>query len=84
MCFLGIDFWILPNFFADDLGFWDSFKPRYSFHFSLEELKRSYLYRLTVLFVLLAFGYWVYTQPTEFDSFVANQRAFVVRRGKRK
>lgn len=73
----GIDFWILPNFFADDAGFWDSFKPLYSFHFSLQTLRETVLYRLAALAILISIGVWVYTQPTEFDEFVASQRAFV-------
>jgi len=74
---VGIDFWILPNFFADDAGFWDSFRPVYSFHFSLQNIKDSWQYRLAVVACVGAIVYWVYTQPTEFDEFVASQRAFV-------
>jgi len=74
---VGVDFWILPNFFADDAGFWDSFKPLYSFHASVQNIRDSYQYRLAVIICMVSCAYWVYTQPTEFDEFVASQRAFV-------
>jgi len=74
---IGIDFWILPNFFADDAGFWDSFKPMYSFDASVQNIRETWPYRLTAFLGLLFVTYWVVTQPTEFDEFVASQRAFV-------
>jgi len=75
---VGVDLWILPNFFADDLGFWDSFRPAVSLTLvTRDELKASWPYRLAVLGGLVAFAYWAWTQPTEFDVFVASQRAFV-------
>lgn len=74
---MGIDFWILPNFFADDLGFFESFRPVYTVSFGVEEIKKSWPYRVAVVACLAAAAYWVLTQPTEFDEFVASQRAFV-------
>ena len=75
---VGVDFWILPNFFADDVEFWDSFKPLVSLEVcNLTTLRQSIVYRVLVLGGLVSFVYWVLTQPTEFDTFVAQQRAFV-------
>ena len=75
---VGIDFWILPNFFADDLDFYSSFRPAVSFALATrEELRASWPYRLVVLLCLVSFAYWVVTAPTEFDVFVAQQRQFV-------
>jgi translocation protein SEC62 len=75
---IGIDLWILPNFFADDLGFFDSFKPIYSLSmWNQRDIRASWPYRLVMLLTLCGFVYWVVTQPTEFDVFVAQQRQFV-------
>ena len=74
---VGVDFWILPNFFADDLGIVESFRPAYSFHTSFETIKETWVSRLLVSLFVAATVFWFYTQPTEFDEFVASQRAFV-------
>lgn len=74
---LGMDFWVLPNFFADDLGIVESFRPLYSFHLSKQNLKDTWPYRLAMCGLVVSLVYWIATQPTEFDEFVAQQRQFV-------
>jgi translocation protein SEC62 len=70
----GYEFWILPNVFDEELPFWDSFKPGYSFEPSGEGQALS---RAAVLALFLAFGYWVFTQPTDFDKYIHVQRSFI-------
>jgi translocation protein SEC62 len=74
---VGIDFWILPNFFADDLGILESFRPTYSFNASWSNAKETWYSRAAVVAFLAGTAYWVSTQPTDFDEFVASQRSFV-------
>lgn len=74
---VGMDFWILPNFFADDLSIVESFRPLYSFSFSMEDVSRTWPYRVAVILAIASSVFWFMTQPTEFDEFVASQRAFV-------
>ena len=75
---VGIDFWVLPNFFADDLGIMDSFRPLYSYQGpSLKNIRETWPYRLIVVLALLGMAAWVFTQPTEFDVFLAQNRKFV-------
>lgn len=74
---VGVDFWVLPNFFADDLGVVESFRPAYTFACSVENIKQTFVYRLAVVGLLCSAAVWVYTQPTEFDEFMAQQRQFV-------
>ena len=69
LCFwlIGFEFWFLPNLFDESLGFYDSFKPVYSW----ERTKPGQLmYRVGVC-------YWAVTQPSEFDGFVAAQGDFL-------
>jgi len=75
---VGIDFWILPNFFADDLGIMDSFRPAYSFQGpSKANFRETWPYRAIVVAALAGAALWVWTQPTEFDVFLAQNRKFV-------
>jgi translocation protein SEC62 len=75
---MGVDFWILPNFFADDLGVYESFRPAYSYSGpSLANMRETWPYRLVVVAALATFVGWVVTQPTEFDVFLAQNRKFV-------
>ena len=70
----GYSIWILPNVFDDDLSVSDSFKPLISME---QSSPGQSLTRVAVLGALAAMCYWVYTQPTEFDTFVGMQRQFV-------
>ena len=71
----GYDFWILPNVFADDLGFCDSFRP--GIWIEKHEAGDGQLYyRLALLAGTIALGYWMYIQPTEFDDYVEGTRKF--------
>lgn len=71
---LGFDFWIWPNLFDEHLGFYDSFKPMYSF----EKGKAGQLYwRIGIFFGFFSFCYWAVTQPSEFDGFKSAQVDFV-------
>ena len=67
---VGYEFWILPNLFAE-VGILDSFRPTYRFH---KGEATAWYYRVIALIVFLAFGYWVYQQPTEFDEYISIQR----------
>ena len=71
---LGYDFWILPNLFDEQLGFFASFVPLYSF----EKTKEGQLYyRIGVFVAFFSFCYWAVTQPSEFDGFVKGQGDFI-------
>jgi len=71
---LGYDFWILPNLFDEQLGFFASFVPLYS----LERTKDGQLYyRIGVAVAFFSFCYWAVTQPSEFDGFVKGQGDFI-------
>lgn len=71
---IGYEFWFLPNLFDESLGFFDSFKPVYSF----ETTKPGQLpYRIGVGVAFFSFCYWAVTQPSEFDGFVAAQGDFL-------
>mmetsp|Transcript_11553 Transcript_11553/g.13270 ORF Transcript_11553/g.13270 Transcript_11553/m.13270 type:complete len:314 (+) Transcript_11553:75-1016(+) len=75
---LGYDFWILPNVFMDDLGIYDSFIPLYSFEKDPSFYETDMLlYRGATLVVTAALGYWVYSQPTEFDEIMVVQKKFL-------
>jgi hypothetical protein len=71
---VGIEFWIFPNMFDESLSVVDSFKPVYSIHQSGPGML---FYRLGTMIGLVAFGYWAYTQPTDFDELMAAQKGFV-------
>lgn len=76
LCFwlIGFEFWFLPNLFDESLGFYDSFKPVYSW----ERTKAGQLmYRIGVGVAFFSFCYWAVTQPSEFDGFVAAQGDFL-------
>ncbi|GBG24516.1 Translocation protein sec62 [Hondaea fermentalgiana] len=73
---IGFEFWILPNFFDDDLGVADSFRPVYSFQ-TADDLMQSYYFRISGAFVLIAFAAWCWQQPTEFDELYAQQMEFL-------
>lgn len=74
MWLLGYDFWIFPRLFDESLSFQDSFKPVISFE---KGSPGQGLYRVGLIVALVAFGYWAYTQPTEFDGFVQAQKEFI-------
>ena len=71
---VGIEFWILPNFFDDSLPFMDSFKPIYSLE---SGSPGQMLYRIGTMFAMVAAGYYVYTQPTDWDVMMQTQQSFV-------
>ncbi|RYH16349.1 hypothetical protein EON65_30245, partial [archaeon] len=71
---LGYEFWIFPRLFDESLSFQDSFKPIYSFE---KGSTGQGLYRLALVASLIGFGYWAYTQPTEFDGFLTAQKEFI-------
>mmetsp|Transcript_1333 Transcript_1333/g.2342 ORF Transcript_1333/g.2342 Transcript_1333/m.2342 type:complete len:393 (+) Transcript_1333:161-1339(+) len=73
---VGFEFWILPNFFDDDLGVADSFRPIYSFEVA-SDLQQSALFRVAGAFVIIAFAAWCYQQPAEFDALYAQQMEFL-------
>jgi translocation protein SEC62 len=71
---LGYEFWIFPNLFDESLGFFDSFKPIFSF----EPTKPGQLpYRIGIAVGFFSFCWWAVTQPSEFDGFVAAQGDFI-------
>lgn len=70
----GFDFWIFPRLFDESLSFQDSFKPVISFERA--GAGQGY-YRFGTVLALVAFVYWAYTQPTEFDGFIQAQKEFV-------
>lgn len=71
---LGQEFWIFPRLFDESLSFQDSFKPVYT----VETVKPGQgYYRMGMLGTIVYFAYWAYSQPTEFDGFIAAQKTFV-------
>jgi translocation protein SEC62 len=70
----GYEFWILPRLFDESLAFCESFVPVWSFE---PGSPGQGYYRSTVVVGFIAFLYWAYTQPTDFDSFIAAQKDFV-------
>lgn len=70
----GFEFWIFPRLFDESLSFQDSFKPVYSFD---KGSPGQGLYRVGLLLALVGFGYWAYTQPSEFDGFLQAQKEFI-------
>lgn len=71
---VGYEFWVFPRLFDESLSVQDSFKPVYSFE---KAANGQGYYRLGLFVILIAFGYWAYTQPTEFDGFVTAQKEFI-------
>jgi len=69
----GYDVWVLPNLFDDDATFYDSFKPL----IDIEKNESQIAGRAGVFIFLLAAGYWVYQQPTEFDGYISAQKSFI-------
>lgn len=74
MWLLGYDFWIFPRIFDESLSFADSFKPMYSFEKSSEG--QGY-YRIILVLAVIGLGYWVCSQPAEFDGFLKAQKDFI-------
>jgi translocation protein SEC62 len=70
----GYEFWIFPNLFDESLTFYDSFKPIYIFE---SAANGQGFYRLGLFGGLVAFSFWVMTQPTEFDTFIQGQKHFL-------
>lgn len=70
----GYEFWIFPRLFDESLSFQDSFKPVYSFD---KGTTGQGLYRMGLIVALVGFGYWAYSQPTEFDGFLKAQTEFI-------
>lgn len=70
----GVEFWIFPNMFDESLSVVDSFKPVYSIQQSGPGMM---LYRFGTMVGLVAFSYWAYTQPSDFDELMAAQKTFV-------
>jgi len=71
---LGYDFWIWPNLFDEHLGFFDSFKPMYSFS---KGKSGQLFWRIGIFVGFFSFCYWAVTQPSEFDGFKAAQVDFI-------
>jgi len=73
-CWLvGYDVWILPNLFDDEATVYDSFQPLYT----AQPAGGQWMGRVGVFIFLVAAGYWVYQQPTEFDGYVEAQKDFL-------
>lgn len=72
---VGIDFWILPNLFIDELSFMESITPVYSLERGTD--KSEWVYRIATLAFFIGFGIWVYNQPTDFDEFVSESKGFM-------
>ena len=70
----GYEFWILPRLFDESLNFCESFVPVWSWE---PVLGGQGYYRVTVFIGFIAFGIWAWSQPTDFDSFLAAQKDFV-------
>ena len=71
---IGFDFWLWPNLFDEELNFFDSWKPLYSF----QRTKAGQLpYRIGVAVAFFSFCWWAVTQPSEFDGFVTAQGDFI-------
>ena len=63
----GYEFWLLPRLFDDTLSFTESFKPGYSWE---KVPDGQHWWRGAVVVALVAFFYWAYNQPTDFDTFL--------------
>lgn len=70
---IGFEFWILPNFFDDNLSVADSFRPLYTFH-GTDVSER--VYRLVAILAFTAFCVWVKNQPTDFDDYMELTKQF--------
>jgi translocation protein SEC62 len=70
---VGIEFWILPNIYDDDLGVVDSFKPLYSLR-QTDPSERKW--RIAGLVAFICFCVWVSQQPTDFDEYLALTKTF--------
>lgn len=70
----GIEFWIFPNMFDETLSIVDSFQPLYIFETGTPG---QMIYRMAAMGLFVAFGYWAYTQPTDFEDLMAAQKGFV-------
>eukprot|EP00514_Thraustochytrium_sp_LLF1b_P012642 CAMPEP_0184549668 /NCGR_PEP_ID=MMETSP0199_2-20130426/11572_1 /TAXON_ID=1112570 /ORGANISM="Thraustochytrium sp., Strain LLF1b" /LENGTH=355 /DNA_ID=CAMNT_0026944411 /DNA_START=183 /DNA_END=1250 /DNA_ORIENTATION=+ len=73
---IGFEFWILPNFFDEDLGVMDSFRPLVSFERG-GDLKETWFFRAAGLVMFVAFGIWCAQQPTDFDELYDAQMNFL-------
>ncbi len=71
---VGVDFWILPNLLVDESQLHTVFRPLFSVSFSGTT---SWPYRAAAATCVLATALWIAAQPTEFDEFVASNRAFM-------
>lgn len=68
---VGYELWVLPNLFDDN-------KTLYWPLYSVEKSGPGQgLYRVGALAALALLGYYIYTQPTEFEQFVGAQRSFI-------
>lgn len=75
VCWLfGYDVWFLPNVFGVGESYAELFLPWWSVE---PAPKGDRVYRAATLVAIAAFAYWVYTQPTKFDAFIAIQKEFV-------
>lgn len=72
---LGVEFWLFPNLFADDLGFMESITPYYTIE--NKGIVDQWQYRVVVCALFAVFGYWVSQQDTDFDNFMRAQKSFV-------
>lgn len=70
----GYEFWLLPRLFDDTLSFTESFKPGYSWE---KVPEGQHWWRGAVVVALIAFFYWAYNQPTDFDTFLTVQKDFL-------
>lgn len=70
---VGLEVWILPHFLDETYPFLEWVWPPITVQYH----GGNWLYRLAVLAGFVALGVYIYSQPTEFDHFVASQRAFV-------
>lgn len=71
---IGYEFWIFPRLFDESLSFQDSFKPVYTFE---KGSSGQGYYRILLVILLIGFGYWACTQPTEFDELLKVQKDFI-------
>jgi len=71
---IGYEFWIFPRLFDESLSFQDSFKPIYTFE---KGTAGQGYYRIFMVLLLIGFGYWACTQPTEFDELLKVQKDFI-------
>jgi len=69
----GMDFWLLPNVFDDNLSVADSFRPMYSFRRT--DASEVY-YRVAGFVAFVVFCIWVSQQPTDFDEYMSLTKQF--------